>query len=68
MISAWSAYLDQAKAKLGGVSETSALDHFYATAVDSAINAWAVSLTELKGLLNTRLSNLLSKLRKLAFF
>ena len=63
MVSAWSAYLDQAKAKLGGVSETSALDHSYATAVDSAINAWAVSLTELKGLLNTRLSNLLSKLR-----
>ena len=63
MISAWSAYLDQAKAKLGGVSETSALDHSYATVVDSAINAWAVSLTELKELLNTRLSNLLSKLR-----
>ena len=63
MVSAWNAYLDQAKAKLGGVSETSALDHSYATAVDSAINAWAVSLTELKGLLNARLSNLLSKLR-----
>ena len=31
--------------------------------MDSAINAWAVSLAELKGLLNTRLSNLLSKLR-----
>ena len=48
MVSAWNAYLDKAKAKLGGVSETSALDHSYATAVDSAINAWAVSLAELK--------------------
>ena len=49
MVSAWNAYLDKAKAKLGGVGETSALDHSYATAVDSAINAWAVSLAELKG-------------------
>jgi signal transduction histidine kinase len=64
MVSAWNAYLDKAKAKLGGVGETSALDHSYATAVDSAINAWAVSLAELKGLLNTRLSNLLSKLHR----
>ena len=64
MVSAWNVYLDKAKEKLGGVGETSALDHSYATAVDSAIKAWAVSLAELKGLLNTRLSNLLSKLHR----
>ena len=40
-----------------------ALDDRYAAAVDSAINAWTVSLAELKRLLNSRLSNLLSKLR-----
>ena len=63
MVSAWNAYLDAVKAKLGGASEASALDRTYATAVDSAINAWTASLVELKRLLNARLSNLLSKLR-----
>ncbi len=63
MVSAWNAYLDAVKAKLGGASEASALDRTYVSAVDSAINAWTASLAELKRLLNTRLSNLLSKLR-----
>ena len=64
MVSAWNAYLDTVKAKLGGARDASALDHRYAAAVDSAINAWTVSLAELKQLLNLRLSNLLSKLRR----
>ena len=62
MVSAWNAYLDTVKAKLGA-GDARALDDRYAAAVDSAINAWTVSLAELKGLLNSRLSNLLSKLR-----
>src|SRR5262245_11506962 len=60
MVSAWNAYLDAAKAAPGAGS---ALDDLYAAAIDSAINAWTASLAELKGLLNSRLSNLLSKLR-----
>jgi signal transduction histidine kinase len=63
MVSAWSAYLDATKAKLDGASDTSALNSSYAVAVDSAINTWAGSLTELKLLLNARLSKLLGKLR-----
>ena len=62
MVSAWNAYLDTVKAKLG-TGDARALDDRYAAAVDSAINAWTVSLAELKRLLNSRLSNLLSKLR-----
>jgi HAMP domain-containing protein len=62
MASAWNAYLDIVKAKLGGAGDD-ALDRSYATAVDSAINAWTVSLTELKQLLTSRQSNLLGKLR-----
>ena len=62
MISAWNDYLDTLKAKLGS-GGARALDDRYAAAVDSAINAWTVSLAELKRLLNSRLSNLLSKLR-----
>jgi len=63
MVSAWNAYLDVVKAKLGGASDAGALDRAYATAVDGAINAWTISLAGLKRLLNARLSNLLSKLR-----
>ena len=63
MVSVWNAYLEIVKAKLGGASDVSALDRSYATAVDSAIDAWTVSLTELKQLLSSRLSYLLSKLR-----
>lgn len=64
MVLAWSAYLDAVKKKLDGAGDASALDNRYAAAVDSAINAWTVSLVELKRLLNLRLSNLLSKLRR----
>jgi signal transduction histidine kinase len=63
MVSAWNAYFDAVKAKLGGASEAIAIDRTYVTAVDSAIDAWTASLAELKRLLNTRSSNLLSKLR-----
>jgi signal transduction histidine kinase len=62
MVSAWKAYLDAVKAK-PGAGDASALDDRYAEAVDSAIKAWTVSLAELKELLNSRLSNLLGKLR-----
>jgi signal transduction histidine kinase len=62
MISAWNGYLDMVKAKLGTADATT-LDERYGTAVDSAINAWTISLAELKRLLNSRLSSLLSKLR-----
>ena len=63
MVSAWNAYLDAVKAKLGApVMQALSIDP-YTAAVDSAINAWTVSLAELKRLLNSRLSNLLSKLR-----
>jgi signal transduction histidine kinase len=57
----WRNYLDAIKA---GAGETSALEARYAEAVDSAIEAWTASLTELKALLNARLESLLSKLRK----
>ena len=63
MVSASNVYLDTVKAERGGPSDASVLDHRYATAVDSAINAWTISLTELKRLLNSRLSSLLSKLQ-----
>ena len=62
MISAWNVYLDMVKAKLGTADATT-LDERYGTAVDNAINAWTISLAELKRLLNSRLSSLLSKLR-----
>ena len=62
MISAWNGYLDTVKAKVG-TGDATALDDRYAAAVDSAIDAWTVSLAELKRLLNSRRSNLLSKLR-----
>jgi signal transduction histidine kinase len=62
MISAWDHYLDAVKVKLG-TPDAPALDDHYAAAVDSAINAWTISLGQLKQLLNARLSNLLSKLR-----
>jgi signal transduction histidine kinase len=66
MIAAWNAYLDTVKVKLG-TGDATASDDGYAVAVDSAINAWTVSLAELKQLLNSRLSNLLSKLRNSLF-
>jgi signal transduction histidine kinase len=62
MASAGKTYLDTVKAKLGTV-DASALDARYAAAVDGAINAWTLSLAEVNRLLNSRLSNLLSKLR-----
>jgi signal transduction histidine kinase len=62
MISAWNVYLDAVKAKLGTADATT-LGERYGAAVDSAINTWTISLAELKRLLNSRLSSLLSKLR-----
>lgn len=67
MFSAWNAHLDTVKAKLAGSPDASALDRSYTTAVDSAINAWTVSLAELKRLLNARLSNLLGNLQRSLF-
>ena len=61
-VSAWNAYLDAVKTP-PGAGDARALDDLYAAAVDSAIRAWTVSLAKLKGLLNSRLANLLSKLR-----
>jgi signal transduction histidine kinase len=63
MVAAYTTYLDTVKAKLDGAADASALRRSYLAAVDSAINTWAVSLVELKRLLDARLSNLLSKLR-----
>jgi signal transduction histidine kinase len=63
MVSTWNAYLDTVKAKLGNQSDAGALDRSYASAVDVAIDAWTLSLSELKRLLDARLSNLLRKLR-----
>jgi signal transduction histidine kinase len=63
MVTNWNAYLNTVKAKLDGATDVTELERSYATAVDSAINAWTVSLAELEGLLHSRLSNLLSKLR-----
>lgn len=63
MVSAWNAYLDTVKARLGGAGDASTLDRSYASAVGSAISTWTVSLAELKQLLNARLLNLLGKLR-----
>jgi signal transduction histidine kinase len=63
MVSALNVYLDTVKAGRGDPGDASVLDHRYATAVDSAINAWTVSLTELRQLLNSRLSSLLGKLQ-----
>ena len=62
MDSAWNAYLDAVKAKLS-TGDATALDGRYAAAVDGAIKAWTMSSVELKRLLNSRLSSLLSKLR-----
>jgi signal transduction histidine kinase len=62
MVSVWNAYLDAVKAT-PGTGDASTLDERYAEAVDSAIKVWTVSLAELKGLLNSRVSSLLSKLR-----
>jgi signal transduction histidine kinase len=62
MVSAWTTYLDAVKAR-PGAGDASALDDHYVDAIDSAIKAWTVSLAELKELLNSRLSSLLSKLR-----
>jgi signal transduction histidine kinase len=63
MVSVWDAYLETVKSTLHGASDASAVDRSYTTAMDSAISTWAVSLAELKLLLNARLSNLLGKLR-----
>ena len=53
MVSVWDAYLDAVKAA-PGAGDASAVDDLYPAAIDSAIKAWTVSLTELKRLLNSR--------------
>jgi signal transduction histidine kinase len=62
MVSAWNAYLGAVKAT-SDAGDASTVNDLYAEAVDSAIKVWTASLAELKGLLNSRLSSLLSKLR-----
>ena len=63
MVSAVNFYLEAASTLLRGPSSPNSLLPAYATAYRSVDSAWAVSMSELKGLLNNRLSNLLGKLR-----
>src|SRR4029079_19838636 len=46
-----------------GASDSTSLDQSYARVVDDTLRAWGASQGELNRLLNTRLSNLLGKLR-----
>jgi signal transduction histidine kinase len=63
MVSVWDAYLETVKSTLQSASDVSGADHSYAIAADSAINFWTASLVELKQLLASRQTKLLSKLR-----
>jgi hypothetical protein len=63
MVSATESYLTTVTASHGEANDLASFDQAYATAVDGAMNAWTTGQTELKRLLNRRLSNLLSKLR-----
>jgi len=67
MISAVNSYLGTTNAVLSGQSSQTSLLNSYETAFESVDSAWAVNETELKGLLNKRLSNLLGKLRDSLF-
>ena len=63
MVSAINFYLETASTLLRGQSSPNSLLPAYTTAYRSVDSAWAGSMSELKGLLNNRLSNLLGKLR-----
>ena len=62
MVSAGDAYLEAMSSRLGA-SDSTSLDQSYARVVDDTLRAWGASQGELNRLLNTRLSNLLGKLR-----
>ena len=63
MIFSANAYLDAMKPMIADAGYANAPDRLYATTIESGINAWTTSLTDLKQLLNARLSTLLNKLR-----
>jgi signal transduction histidine kinase len=63
MISATDSYLKALNVSVSDPSDLEPLDRSYASAVDRAMSAWTVGQTELKRLLNRRLSSLVSKLR-----
>jgi signal transduction histidine kinase len=63
MISATDSYLKALNVSVSDPSDQGPLDRSYASAVDRAMSAWFVGQTELKRLLNRRLSSLVSKLR-----
>ena len=63
MVSAVNSYLETANARLGAQTSPNSLLPAYANAYRSVDSAWVVGMSELKELLNNRLSNLLGKLR-----
>jgi HAMP domain-containing protein len=63
MISATDSYLKALNVSVSDPSDQGPLDRSYASAVDRAMSAWFVGQTELKRLLDRRLSSLVSKLR-----
>ena len=62
MVADVNAYLGTANTVVRGLDSPNSLLPAFATATRSVDNAWSVSKSELKGLLNKRLSNLLGKL------
>jgi hypothetical protein len=62
MVSAGEAYLEAMRSSLGA-SDPALLNQSYARVVEDALKTWKASDGELDLLLNTRLSNLLAKLR-----
>jgi signal transduction histidine kinase len=62
MVSAGEAYLEAMRSSLGA-SDPALLNQSYARVVEDALKTWKASEGELDLLLNTRLSNLLAKLR-----
>jgi signal transduction histidine kinase len=62
MAPAGEVYLGATRSSLGA-SASASLDQSYARVVDNALRVWGASQGELSRLLNTRLSNLLAKLR-----
>ena len=63
MVSAVNSYLGTANTVLRGQGNPTSLLPAFATAYQRIDNGWAVSKSELNGLLNKRLANLLGKLR-----
>ena len=61
MVSAINSYLETANAVLRGQDSPNSLRRAFATADQSVDTVWSVSKSELNGLLNKRLSNLLGK-------